>query len=105
MNAPGEVEYAQAADPTANSTSAGSITRLRPKRSPRRPTGSIAAANTSRYPDENHCRSDSDACRVCARVGKATLSTVPSSPTAITARFTAASAHHLLCEEPIDDIF
>ena len=94
MNTPGEGAYAHAAELTANSASAESITCLRPYRSPSSPTGSIAAASTSRYPDENHCKSDSDACSACASVGRATLNTVPSKPTATTARLTAARAHH-----------
>jgi len=60
-----------------------------------RPAGSIAAASTSRYPDENHCKFDFDACSALDSVGSATLSTVPSRPTARTDRLTATSAHHL----------
>jgi hypothetical protein len=89
-----DVEYAHAADPAPKSPREMSITFLRPYRSPSRPAGSIAAASTSRYPDENHCRSDSDACSALASVGRATLSTVLSTPTHRIARLTAPSAHH-----------
>src|SRR3981081_3773499 len=55
----------------------------------------MAAASTSRYPAENHWRSVSVACSAVESVGRATLSTVPSSPTASTASMSAPSAHHL----------
>src|SRR5262245_9281404 len=93
MNTPAEEAAAHAAEPEANSASDTSITFLRPNLSPSRPAGSIAAASTKRYPDENHCRSDSDARNAPASVGSATLKTVPSRPTASTARLTAPSAH------------
>src|SRR5690242_18279558 len=94
MNWPGLVEYAHAIEPAPNTASAPRRIRLRPKRSPRTPAGSIPAARTRAYADENHWRSDSDAFSAPARVGSATLSTVTSRPTARTARSRAASAHH-----------
>ncbi len=65
------------------------------KRSPSRPAGSIAAARTRKYPEENHCRSDSDASSAFASVGRATLRTVLSMPTHKIVTNTAPSAHHL----------
>src|ERR1039458_4323 len=95
MNSPTDVESAHAADPTPKSTREMRRTFLWPERSPRRPAGNIAAANTRKYPDENHWRSDSDACSALDSVGRATLSTVPSTPTARMARLIAPRAHHL----------
>ena len=43
----------------------------------------------------NHCRSVAEACSDTARVGRATLSTVASRPTASTPSESPASAHHL----------
>src|SRR5579884_892131 len=94
MKAPGFGAKAQAAEPAPKRARQNSKTFLRPKRSPKRPTGSIDAASTKRYPEENHCRSVSVACRAPASVGSATLRTVPSSPTASVARASAPSAHH-----------
>src|SRR5450631_1938072 len=96
MKAPTDVEYAHAADPNPKSPRAMSRTFLWPERSPKRPAGSIAAASTRKYPDENHCRSDPDACSTLDSAGSATLSSVPSKPTATTTRLTAPSAHHFL---------
>ena len=93
MNDPGVVDAAQPIEPSAKSTSETSITRRRPSRSPSSPAGRTDVASTSRYPEENHCRSASPACRRPASVGSATLSTVPSRPTASTAKLTAPSAH------------
>jgi hypothetical protein len=54
MNSATDVEYAHAADPIPKSPKEMRRTFLRPYRSPRRPAGSIAAARTRKYPDENH---------------------------------------------------
>jgi hypothetical protein len=94
MNAPLDGDAAHATEPIANSTKEPSSTFLRPYRSPSKPSGSIAAANTSRYADENHCRSDADACSFRASVGSATLRTVASRPTATPPITNAPSAHH-----------
>src|SRR5580658_2340395 len=94
MNSVTDVEYAHAADPAPNSARETRRTLLRPYRSPKSPAGSIAAASTRKYPEENHWRSASEACSALDSVGRATLSTVPSTPTARTARHTAPSAHH-----------
>src|SRR5580658_664806 len=61
MNAATDVEYAQAADPMPKRAKETRRTFLWPYRSPRKPAGSMDAARTRKYPDENHWRSDSDA--------------------------------------------
>ena len=101
MNAPAEGAYAQAAEPAPNRARDVSMTRFRPNRSPSSPAGSIAAASTSRYPDWNHCRSDSVAWSAVASVGTATLRIVPSRPTARTESVSAPSAHHLRLPGPV----
>lgn len=64
----------------------------------------MAAAKTRKYPEENHWRSDSEACNAPDKVGRATLSTVPSTPTAKIARLRAPSAHHLRAPSTSSDI-
>src|SRR6516165_877336 len=59
------------------------------------PAGSMAAASTRLYASEIHCRSEKEACREVAIVGRARLSTVRSSPTTSTLAAIAISAHHL----------
>ncbi len=95
MNTPADGAQAQAAEPAPNMARALSITFLRPYRSPSSPAGSMAAASARRYPEENHWRSDSDACSAVASVGSATLRMVPSMFTASTASMRAARASHL----------
>ena len=48
MSSPAEDAYAQASEPRPNSVSAASSRRLRPKRSPSNPAGSIIAPRTNR---------------------------------------------------------
>src|ERR1019366_3262931 len=73
MNSPTDVEYPHAADPSPKNPREMRRTFLWPYRSPNRPAGSIDAANTRRYSDENHWRSDSDAWNAFESVGRATL--------------------------------
>jgi hypothetical protein len=49
MNSRTDIEYAQAADPAPKSPSEMRRIFFRPKRSPSRPAGSIAAARTRKY--------------------------------------------------------
>lgn len=102
MNSSTVVENARATEPTANSASEMRKTRLCPYRSPSKPAGSIAAASTRKYPEENHCRSGSDARSDLASLGSATLRTVLSMPTHRTVRNTAPNAHHRRDPRPFD---
>ena len=95
MNAPAFGEYAHAREPRPNTARAPVIIFLRPNRSPSNPPGSSPTASASVYEETNHCRSDADACKDTASVGRATLSTVASRATASTPRESPASAHHL----------
>jgi len=94
ISSPAETDSAHHTDAARNTPSPASSSRLRPKRSPITPAGSMIPASVSRYASTIHCRSRVLACSAAEMAGSAIFKMVRSRATMTTDKHVTPSIHH-----------